>query len=125
MDIIEDHKYKIYGAIGSTLFLTIAYLYYKYASKEKDIILNDNNNIKHIINKQNETDRLIKTLLVKLTKFMKYNKLNNDTLLLDRLNKSSLFNKDYQTIRIAVDSINYNKDNYNCIKDTNNPNNPF
>ena len=122
MDIIEDHKYKIYGAIGSTLFLTIAYLYYKYLSKEKDIILNDNNNIKHIINKQNETDRLIKTLLVKLTKFMKYNKLNNDTLLLDRLNKSSLFNKDYHTIRIAVDSINYNKDNCNCIKDTNNPN---
>ena len=60
--------------IYPTLFLTIAYLYYKYASKEKDIILNDNNNIKHIINKQNETDRLIKTLLVKLTKFMKYNK---------------------------------------------------
>lgn len=117
MDIIEDHKYKIYGAIGSTLFLTIAYLYYKYASKEKDIILNDNNNIKHIINKQNETDRLIKTLLVKLTKFMKYNKLNNDTLLLDRLNKSSLFNKDYQTMQIAMDSINYN-----IVKDPLNPN---
>ena len=85
MDIIEDHKQKIYGAIGSTLFLTIAYLYYTYASKEKDIILNDNNNIKHIINKQNEPDRLIKTLLVKLTKFMKYN-------------------KDYQTMQIAMDS---------------------
>lgn len=122
MDIIENNKYKIYTGIGSSIFLLFLYFYYKYKNKENDIILNDNNNIKNIINKQSETDRIIKILLIKLTKFMKYNKLNNDTLLLDRLNKASLFNKDYHTIRIAVDSINYNKDNCNCIKDVKNPN---
>ena len=53
---------------------------------------------------------------------MKYHKLNNDILLLDRLNKASLFNKDYHTIRIAIDSVNYNKDNCNLIKDKKNPN---
>jgi hypothetical protein len=122
MDIIDNNKYKIYTGLGSSILIFFIYLYYKYKNKEKDIILNDNNNIKNIINKQNETDRIIKILLVKLTKFMKYNKLNNDTLLLDRLNKASLFNKDFHTIRIAVDSINYNKDNCNCIKCADNPN---
>ena len=122
MDIIDNNKYKIYTGFGSGILILFIYLYYKYKNKEKDIILNDNNNIKNIIYKQNETDRIIKILLVKLTKFMKYNKLNNDTLLLDRLNKASLFNKDYHTIRIVVDSVNYNKDNCNCIKDIKNPN---
>ena len=63
--------------------------------------------VKKLLNKQEDSNKLVKALIFQLSKYIKSN--SNKKLRLDVLNKSDLFKKDYRTSRILV-SKSYNDD---------------
>lgn len=108
--------YKYIGIGGIILLIISSYIYFKYSKKPPVEI--EEIDIKNIIGKVQNNDKILKSLLGHTIKYLKKNKYD-DTLLLDKINKDSLFNKDYDKVRILIDTHNINNnENFNDSKYT-------
>tara|TARA_B110001469_G_C9648293_1_gene329195 strand:+ start:3785 stop:5134 length:1350 start_codon:yes stop_codon:yes gene_type:complete len=95
-------EYKYTLGVPITLFSFI--LLYFYINKGKSNITynsKNNNNNEEILKKLEKNDILMKTLLINIVKMMKK---ENVKLPLDKVNKNSIFNKDYQTKRLLIET---------------------
>ena len=102
-------NYKYIG-IGSIISILILYLYFRSGNKQTIIEKRTDDDTKLLFDKLQKNDKVLKLLLSHTIKYLKRDKYS-DKQLLDRLNKDSLFNKDYETVRILVDTHNIkNKD---------------
>lgn len=99
--MILDYKY--IGIGGIILLLITSLIYSKYT--KKDEIKIEEVDVKNILNKVESNDNILKSLLGHTIKYLKKNKYD-DTQLLDKVNKDSLFNKDYDRVRILLDTHN-------------------
>ena len=90
-------NYKYIG-IGSIISIFILYIYFKF-SKDDNKSKTDEFDTKLLFQKLQKNDKVLKLLLSHTIRYLKLNKYS-DKQLLDRLNKDSLFNKDYETVRI-------------------------
>lgn len=111
--MIIDYKYV--GIGGIIMLLITTYLYMKYSKKSEVKI--DEKDVKNIISKVKSNDNILKSLLGHTIKYLKKNKYD-DTQLLDKLNKDSLFNKDYDKVRILIDTHNMEYNNFDDSKYT-------
>ena len=101
-------NYKYIG-IASIISILMLYIYFKF-SKDDNKSKTDELDTKLLFEKIQKNDKILKLLLSHTIKYLKRDKYS-DKQLLDRLNKDSLFNKDYETVRILVDTHNIkNKD---------------
>jgi len=106
MEYIMDFKYYITISI---LFLIILYVVYKTKTPEVQH-LNDPHTLR-LIKKIERNDDNIKSLIATTLKYIKSK--DNKELLVDTVNKKSLFNKDYRKIRLVIDTKNLIKgDNF-------------
>ena len=96
-------NYKYIG-IGSIISILMLYIYFKF-SKDDNKSKKDELDTKLLFQKLQKNDKVLKLLLSHTIKYLKLDKYS-DKQLLDRLNKDSLFNKDYETVRILVDTHN-------------------
>jgi len=104
-------NYTYIGISGSIIMLL--YIYFKYGSnKTIEIEKRTDEDTKLLFNKLQKNDKVLQLLLSHTIKYLKKDKYS-DKQLLDRLNKDSLFNKDYETIRILVDTHNIINKNAN------------
>lgn len=94
-------NYKYIG-IASIISILMLYIYFKF-SKDDNKSKKDELDTKLLFEKIQKNDKILKLLLSHTIKYLKLNKYS-DKQLLDRLNKDSLFNKDYDTARIIIDS---------------------
>lgn len=94
-------NYKYIG-IASIISILMLYIYFKF-SKDDNKSKKDESNTKLLFEKIQKNDKVLKLLLSHTIKYLKKDKYS-DKQLLDRLNKDSLFNKDYDTARIIIDS---------------------
>ena len=102
-----DYKYI---GIGSVVSVLILYLYFRFGNKSTIIEKYTDEDTKLLFQKLQKNDKVLKLLLSHTIRYLKRDKYS-DKQLLDRLNKDSLFNKDYETVRILVDTHNItNKD---------------
>jgi len=98
-------NYKYIG-IGSIISIITLYLYFRFGDKKTiEIEKRTDEDTKLLFQKLQKNDKVLKTLLSHTIKYLRKDKYS-DKQLLDRLNKDSLFNKDYETIRILVDTHN-------------------
>ena len=97
-------NYKYIG-IGSIISILILYLYFRFGNKDDNKSKKDELDTKLLFQKLQKNDKVLKLLLSHTIKYLKRDKYS-DKQLLDRLNKDSLFNKDYETVRILVDTHN-------------------
>ena len=98
-------NYKYIG-IGSIISIIILYLYFRFGDKKTiEIEKRTDQDTKLLFQKLQKNDKVLKLLLSHTIRYLKRNKYS-DKQLLDRLNKDSLFNKDYETVRILVDTHN-------------------
>ena len=97
-----DYKYI---GIGSVVSVLILYLYFRFGNKKTIVEKYTDDDTKLLFDKLQKNDKVLKLLLSHTIKYLKRDKYS-DKQLLDRLNKDSLFNKDYETIRILVDTHN-------------------
>ena len=109
-------EYVYYFAMGFILLIFMMYFYFKKPeiNNVHNIELED---VKKLLNKQEDSNKLVKALVYQLSKYIKSN--SNKKLRLDVLNKSDIFKKDYRTSRILV-SKSYDGeqiDNYDFIFD--------
>jgi hypothetical protein len=104
-------NYKYIG-IGSIISILILYLYFRFSNKDDNKSKTDELDTKLLFEKLQKNDKVLKLLLSHTIKYLKRDKYGNKQLL-DRLNKDSLFNKDYETVRILVDTHNIIKKNTN------------
>lgn len=98
-------NYKYIG-IASIISILSLYIYFKF-SKDDNKSKTDELDTKSLFQKIQKNDKILKLLLSHTIKYLKRDKYS-DKQLLDRLNKDSLFNKDYDTVRILVDTHNIN-----------------
>ena len=102
-----DYKYI---GIGSVVSVLILYLYFRFGNKQTIVEKRTDGDTKLLFEKLQKNDKVLKLLLSHTIRYLKRDKYS-DKQLLDRLNKDSLFNKDYETVRILVDTHNIsNKD---------------
>ena len=102
-----DYKYI---GIGSVVSVLILYLYFRFGNKNTIVEKRTDGDTKLLFEKLQKNDKVLKLLLSHTIRYLKRDKYS-DKQLLDRLNKDSLFNKDYETVRILVDTHNIsNKD---------------
>tara|TARA_B110000858_G_scaffold198323_1_gene263980 strand:- start:876 stop:2075 length:1200 start_codon:yes stop_codon:yes gene_type:complete len=102
-----DYKYI---GIGSVVSVLILYLYFRFGNKKTIVEKRTDGDTKLLFEKLQKNDKVLKLLLSHTIRYLKRDKYS-DKQLLDRLNKDSLFNKDYETVRILVDTHNIsNKD---------------
>ena len=94
-------NYKYIG-IASIISILMLYIYFKF-SKDDNKSKKDESDTKLLFEKIQKNDKVLKLLLSHTIKYLKRDKYS-DKQLLDRLNKDSLFNKDYDTARIIIDS---------------------
>lgn len=94
-------NYKYIG-IASIISILMLYIYFKF-SKDDNKSKKDELDTKILFEKIQKNDKILKLLLSHTIKYLKRDKYS-DKQLLDRLNKDSLFNKDYDTSRIIIDS---------------------
>ena len=99
-----DTKY--YFISGFILLIFFMYFYFK-KPEIKNVHNIELEDVKKLLNKQEDSNKLVKALIIQLSKYIKSN--SNKKLRLDVLNKSDLFKKDYRTSRILV-SKSYNDD---------------
>ena len=112
--MIFDYKYIGIGGIIIIIIITIIYSKYK----KTDPIKIEEMDVKKIINKIESNDNILKSLLGHTIKYLKKNKYD-DTYLLDKVNKDSLFNKDYDKVRVLIDTHNIeHHDNFDDSKYT-------
>ena len=97
-----DYKYI---GIGSVVSILILYFYFRSGNKQTIVEKRTDDDTKLLFDKLQKNDKVLKLLLSHTIKYLKRDKYS-DKQLLDRLNKDSLFNKDYETIRILVDTHN-------------------
>ena len=97
-----DYKYI---GIGSVVSILILYLYFRSGNKQTIIEKRTDDDTKLLFDKLQKNDKVLKLLLSHTIRYLKRDKYS-DKQLLDRLNKDSLFNKDYETVRILVDTHN-------------------
>ena len=97
-----DYKYIGIGSVASILIL---YLYFRSGNKKTIVEKRTDDDTKLLFQKLQKNDKVLKLLLSHTIKYLKREKYS-DKQLLDRLNKDSLFNKDYETVRILVDTHN-------------------
>ena len=97
-------NYKYIG-IGSIISILLLYLYFRFGNKAIEIEKRTDEDTKLLFQKLQKNDKVLKLLLSHTIKYLKKDKYS-DKQLLDRLNKDSLFNKDYETVRILVDTHN-------------------
>mgnify|MGYP001431661015 CR=1 FL=1 len=98
-------NYKYIG-IGSIISIIILYLYFRFGDKKTiEIEKRTDRDTKLLFQKLQKNDKVLKLLLSHTIRYLKRDKYS-DKQLLDRLNKDSLFNKDYETVRILVDTHN-------------------
>ena len=101
-------NYKYIG-IGSIISILLLYLYFRFGNnKAIEIEKRTDEDTKLLFQKLQKNDKVLKLLLSHTIKYLKRDKYS-DKQLLDRLNKDSLFNKDYETVRILVDTHNIKK----------------
>ena len=102
-----DYKYIGMGSVVSVLIL---YFYFRFGNKKTIVEKRTDGDTKLLFEKLQKNDKVLKLLLSHTIRYLKRDKYS-DKQLLDRLNKDSLFNKDYETVRILVDTHNIsNKD---------------
>src|SRR6056300_366449 len=94
-------NYKYIG-IASIISILMLYIYFKF-SKDDNKSKKDELDTKILFQKIQKNDKILKLLLSHTIRYLKHDKYS-DKQLLDRLNKDSLFNKDYDTARIIIDS---------------------
>ena len=94
-------NYKYIG-IASIISILMLYIYFKF-SKDDNKSKTDESDTKLLFEKIQKNDKILKLLLSHTIRYLKRDKYS-DKQLLDRLNKDSLFNKDYDTARIIIDS---------------------
>ena len=94
-------NYKYIG-IASIISILMLYIYFKF-SKDDNKSKTDEFDTKLLFEKIQKNDKVLKLLLSHTIRYLKRDKYS-DKQLLDRLNKDSLFNKDYDTARIIIDS---------------------
>ena len=94
-------NYKYIG-IASIISILSLYIYFKF-SKDDNKSKKDELDTKSLFQKIQKNDKILKLLLSHTIRYLKKDKYS-DKQLLDRLNKDSLFNKDYDTTRIIIDS---------------------
>lgn len=94
-------NYKYIG-IASIISILMLYIYFKF-SKDDNKSKMDESDTKLLFQKIQKNDKILKLLLSHTIRYLKRDKYS-DKQLLDRLNKDSLFNKDYDTARIIIDS---------------------
>lgn len=94
-------NYKYIG-IASIISILMLYIYFKF-SKDDNKSKMDESDTKLLFEKIQKNDKVLKLLLSHTIRYLKRDKYS-DKQLLDRLNKDSLFNKDYDTARIIIDS---------------------
>ena len=97
-----DYKYI---GIGSVVSVLILYLYFRFGNKKTIVEKYTDDDTKLLFDKLQKNDKVLKLLLSHTIRYLKRDKYS-DKQLLDRLNKDSLFNKDYETVRILVDTHN-------------------
>jgi hypothetical protein len=97
-----DYKYI---GIGSVVSILILYLYFRSGNKNTIVEKRTDEDTKLLFEKLQKNDKVLKLLLSHTIRYLKRDKYS-DKQLLDRLNKDSLFNKDYETVRILVDTHN-------------------
>jgi len=97
-----DYKYI---GIGSVVSILILYLYFRSGNKKTIVEKRTDDDTKLLFEKLQKNDKVLKLLLSHTIRYLKRDKYS-DKQLLDRLNKDSLFNKDYETVRILVDTHN-------------------
>ena len=97
-----DYKYI---GIGSVVSILILYFYFRSGNKQTIVEKRTDDDTKLLFDKLQKNDKVLKLLLSHTIRYLKRDKYS-DKQLLDRLNKDSLFNKDYETIRILVDTHN-------------------
>jgi len=97
-----DYKYI---GIGSVVSVLILYLYFRSGNKKTIVEKRTDDDTKLLFEKLQKNDKVLKLLLSHTIRYLKRDKYS-DKQLLDRLNKDSLFNKDYETVRILVDTHN-------------------
>jgi len=104
-------NYKYIG-IGSIISIIILYLYFRFGNKKTiEIEKRTDEDTKLLFQKLQKNDKVLKLLLSHTIRYLKRDKYS-DKQLLDRLNKDSLFNKDYETVRILVDTHNITNNNF-------------
>jgi len=94
-------NYKYIG-IASIISILSLYIYFKF-SKDDNKSKKDELDTRSLFQKIQKNDKILKLLLSHTIRYLKRDKYS-DKQLLDRLNKDSLFNKDYDTTRIIIDS---------------------
>jgi hypothetical protein len=105
-------NYKYIG-IGSIISILLLYLYFRFGNKNTIIETRTDEDTILLFEKLQKNDKVLKLLLSHTIKYLKRDKYG-DKQLLDRLNKDSLFNKDYEPVRILIDTHNIiNKDSNN------------
>ena len=97
-----DYKYI---GIGSVVSILILYFYFRSGNKQTIVEKRTDDDTKLLFDKLQKNDKVLKLLLSHTIRYLKRDKYS-DKQLLDRLNKDSLFNKDYETVRILVDTHN-------------------
>ena len=98
-------NYKYIG-IGSIISILLLYLYFRFGNRKAiEIEKRTDEDTKLLFQKLQKNDKVLKLLLSHTIRYLKKDKYS-DKQLLDRLNKDSLFNKDYETVRILVDTHN-------------------
>ena len=108
--------YKYYFSFGLILLIFFMYFYFK-KPEIKNVHNIELEDVKKLLSKQEDSNKLVKALIYQLSKYIKSN--SNKKLRLDVLNKSDLFKKDYRTSRLLV-SKSYDGgpiDNYDFIFD--------
>lgn len=92
-----DTKY--YFISGFILLIFLMYFYFK-KPEIKNVHNIELEDVKKLLSKQEDSNKLVKELIFQLSKYIKSN--SNKKLRLDVLNKSDLFKKDYRTSRILL-----------------------
>ena len=88
-----------YFISGVILLIFLMYFYFK-KPEIKNVHNIELEDVKKLLTKQDDSNKLVKALIFQLSKYIKSN--SNKKLRLDVLNKSDLFKKDYRTSRILM-----------------------